>query len=198
MMVGGIRAELGLLVRIAKLLPIPTIQNALKINDRLDQYGCTAVQNHKAHVVGANDNGTASLFSKFLDPSKNKELSLAEIAAEASNLIVAGSDTTAVSLTYLIWSILRPQHHSIKRKLLAEFDRLPIETSVLELGQLQYLNAVINEALRLYGAAPGSLPRICPPEGAKLGHYSVPGGTTVSAQAYTVHRDASIFSNPNR
>ena len=198
MMVAGIRAELGPLLCIAKLLPIPPVQNALSITKRMDEYGRSAIENHKQHVMTASSKTSTSLFSKFLDPTKNQELSLTEISVEASNLIVAGSDTTASSLTYLIWSLLRPQHHRIKEKLLAEFADLPTDTPVLQLDQLKYLDAVIKESLRLYGAAPASLPRICPSGGAQLGQYFIPGGTTVSVQAYTVHRNGSIFEDPDR
>ncbi|KAJ9604715.1 hypothetical protein H2200_010829 [Cladophialophora chaetospira] len=198
MMVSGSRVELGPFFRIAKFLPVAAIQNALTLGNRMSQYGMAAIENHKKHVMQSSDKEAASLFSKFLDPTKNQELSLAEISEEASNLIVAGSDTTAISLTYLVWSLLRPQHQSIKRKLLAEIADLPVNISAAELDRLKYLNAVIKESLRLYGAAPGSLPRICPPGGAQLGRYVIPEGTTVSTQAYTVHRNESIFEKPER
>ncbi|EXJ86111.1 hypothetical protein A1O1_06480 [Capronia coronata CBS 617.96] len=213
MMIAGIRAELGFLgplLRVAKHIPVGPVQNALTLNDRMDEYGLAAIENHKRHVMAAsqsNDNGqmspsnsnsNSSLFSKFLDPTRNQELSLPQISAEASNLIVAGSDTTAVSLTYLIWSVLRPRHRNVKQKLLAEIESLPIDASLAEISQLKYLQAVINESLRLYGAAPGSLPRVSPPGGAKLGgRYNIPEGTIVGAQAFTVHRDGAIFPDPD-
>lgn len=52
---------------------------------------------------------------------------------------------------------------------------------------------VINEALRLHSAVPSALPRRVPPEGATLGGYYIPGGTTVSTQAYTLHRHRELF-----
>jgi len=162
----------------------------------MDEYGLAAIENYKTHFANLSDEGSRSLFSKFLDTTKNAEITLPEISAEASNLIVAGSDTTAVSLTYLIWSVLRKQHQHVKEKLCAEISTLPIDASIADLGELKYLDAVITESLRLYGAAPGSLPRVPPATGAKLGQYYVPGGTTVSAQAYTVHRDPAIFPDP--
>src|SRR5690348_12255888 len=114
MMIAGIRAELRPLLRIAEFLPIKSLQNALGLNERLDSYGLAAIENHREYVARSQDKESASLFSKFLDTTKNQELSLPQISAEASNLIIAGSDTTAVSLTYLIWSVLRPQHRHIK------------------------------------------------------------------------------------
>lgn len=219
MMIAGIRAELGFLgplLRIMRHIPVGAVQNALTLNDRMDEYGLAAIENHKRHVMmaassqghgkggagnGSNSNSKSSLFSKFFDPTRdNQELSLPQISAEASNLIVAGSDTTAVSLTYLVWSVLRPRHRNVKQKLLAEIESVPIDASLAEISQLKYLQAVINESLRLYGAAPGSLPRVSPPGGAKLGggRYDIPEGTIVGAQAFTVHRDGAIFPEPDR
>ena len=72
----------------------------------------------------------------------------------------------------------------------------PIADSKLE--TLPILNAVIKETLRLYGAAPGALPRIAPISGVKLGEYLIPGGTTVSTQAWSLHRQPDIFCDPDR
>lgn len=197
-MISGIRSEFTSFFSLAESLPIPSLQIALKLGQRLDTYGRAAIENHQQFVVGSREGDSTSLFSKFLDPSKNKELSVAQISTEASNLIVAGSDTTAVSLTYLVWSLLRPQHRAIREKLLAEIDTLSADASLADISKLRYLRMVIDESLRLYGAAPGSLPRVCPPGGTRLGKYFIPGGTTVSVQAYTLHRDAAIFADPEK
>lgn len=198
MMISSMRADFPRLMKLAKFLPVKSLQNALKLNDRMEEYGLAAIKNHREHVALSSDSTSASLFSKFLDPTKNQELSLRQISAESSNLIVAGSDTTAVSLTYLVWSVLRPQHRAIKEKLMAEIDSLPNNASLAEIGTLKYLKNVIDESLRLYGAAPGSLPRVTPAEGAKLGDHFLPPGTTVSVQAYTVHRDETNFQSAER
>lgn len=197
-MISGIRTELSIFVKLAGYLPIPTLQKALKLSERLDSYGRVAIENYSEYLNSSKDTASYSLFSKFLDSSKNNELPIPEISAEASNLIIAGSDTTAVSLTYLVWTLHRPQHKDIKEKLLNEIHSLPVDASIADISNLRYLRTVVNESLRLYGAAPGSLPRVCPPGGAKLGSYFMPGGTIVSTQAYTLHRDAAIFENPER
>ena len=190
--------EMGRLVKLAKRLPIKSLRHALKLRDRLASYGVAAIENHQQLVMRSGSSAHQSLFSRFLDPSKNQDFSVPQISAEASNLIVAGSDTTAVSLTYLIWMLLRPRSRKVKEKLLAEILPLSPDAPVTTLTQLEYLNAVISEGLRLYGAAPGSLPRVSPTGGAWIGEYYIPEGTSVSAQAYTTHRDESVFESPDR
>jgi cytochrome P450 len=116
------------------------------------------------------------------------------LAQEAGNFILAGTDTTGRTLTYLVWLILK--HPRVKQRIHDDIDRLPATFSSKDAMDLPYLMAAIKESLRLYGAAPGSLPRIVPAGGRNLGGYLLPEGTTVSTQAWTLHRDPSIFEKP--
>jgi len=59
-----------------------------------------------------------------------------------------------------------------------------------------YVNCVIEETLRLYNSVPGSLPRMVPKGGKEFVGFYVPEGITVATQAYTDHRDASVFWEP--
>jgi cytochrome P450 len=99
-----------------------------------------------------------------------------------------------VTLTYLVWAVLkRPQ---LQAALEEEVAALSPELLPEELQRAPLLNSIIDEALRLYGAAPGLLPRTVPEGGATLEGHFVPAGTTVTTQAYTLHRDPEIFPNP--
>jgi cytochrome P450 len=118
------------------------------------------------------------------------------IRLEAGNLIVAGSDTTAVTLTYLVWAVLKDP--ALQRELEDEVALLSSNLGQEELKDASLLNSVIEEALRLYGAAPGALPRVVPAEGTDIGGHLLPKGTIVSTQAYTMHREPSIFLDPYR
>jgi cytochrome P450 len=119
-----------------------------------------------------------------------------DLTIEAHGLIIAGSDTTAITLSYLIWAVTsRP---TLMKQLQDEVERLPTDFSEAHVEQLPILNAVIEETFRLYGAAPGGLPRTVPPAGVELGGYFCPPGTTVTTQAYSTHRQSSAFSDPYR
>lgn len=118
------------------------------------------------------------------------------VMMEAANIIVAGTDTTAMSLTYLIYEILR--HPRVKTRLIEELKGLPAYPSGEQLENLPYLNNVIQENFRLNPGVPGSLPRDVPEGGVKFGKYYLSAGTTVSTQAYTFGRDKSVFHEPMR
>jgi cytochrome P450 len=65
-----------------------------------------------------------------------------------------------------------------------------------DLEKLPLLNAVVEETLRLYGAAPAGLPRSVPSGGVTIVDQVIPAGTTVTTQAYTYHRDPALFPRP--
>lgn len=72
------------------------------------------------------------------------------------------------------------------------------QLDMTELENAPLLNSVMEETLRLYGAAPGALLRIVPSQGMIVAGHQLPAGTEVSTQAYTLHRDARIFHDPLR
>ncbi|KAH7122185.1 cytochrome P450 [Dactylonectria estremocensis] len=195
----NIRAELPLLHAIIRNLPIPSIQVFVRSGEYLYRYGARAVTNLRNQSGNA-----ANLFGTMLatlesEISSQKATSLVpltdhQVQTEAGNLILAGSDTTAVSLTYLVWAVLK--NPDLQRRLEDEVAGLPERFDDAVLEKLPLLEAVINETLRLYGAAPGGLPRSVPKGGATLGGYYIPEDFVVETQAYTLHRNADIFPDP--
>jgi cytochrome P450 len=118
------------------------------------------------------------------------------IIKECKAFIVAGTDTTAVSATYLIWAVLK--HPKVKVRLQEELDSLSASLPIADVQSLKYLHCVINETLRLYGAVLSSLRRTTPRGGRELGGYFMPEKTTVETQAFTLHRNPEIFEDPKK
>ncbi|KAJ5401140.1 hypothetical protein N7465_011629 [Penicillium sp. CMV-2018d] len=128
------------------------------------------------------------LFGKYLPLPALKR------AKEAQGYIVAGSDTTAVTLTYLTYAVCG--NRRIRDKLVAEVTALSEPIHDNDIRNLPYLNMVISETLRIYTAVPFGLPRSVPSEGASFNGYFLPSGATVSTQSYSLHRDPTIFPDP--
>ena len=125
-------------------------------------------------------------------------LSSQAAAAEAVDILVAGSDTTAFSLTVAIASIV--QHPDIKDKLVSALktqisnpEELP---SLLELEKIEYLNACVQEAVRTASPVPGRLPRIVPENfPLVVDGKSVPPGSVVGMSAFTMHHSRELWGD---
>ncbi|KAF9261542.1 high nitrogen upregulated cytochrome P450 monooxygenase 2 [Marasmius fiardii PR-910] len=115
--------------------------------------------------------------------------------ADASAAVLAGSDTTSMTLAMVIYYLL--SHPKIYERLKQEIDTAEDDwndTSVQ--AKMGYLNAVINETLRLWPAAlNGSARGIKAHSPGKiiLDRY-IPPGTNVNIPFYSVHRDPRNFA----
>lgn len=194
-LIGGVlRHELPWLHRAGRWLPFKGLKKLVTADEVVFEYGALAVRNMKEQ-----NHNSKNLFAQMMAANESREKTMitdTSIRLEAGNLIVAGSDTTAITLTYLIWAVLKDP--ALQKDIEAEVAELSPELDLDELKNAPLLNSAIEEALRLYGAAPGALPRVVPRGGTNIdGHY-IPEGLVVSTQAYSMHRDAAIFPNPHQ
>ncbi|CAI7597370.1 unnamed protein product [Penicillium crustosum] len=188
-----IRTTFPNLVLFGKYLPLPAFKRAAAIGKRMGIYATQSIERYKKILAENPSNPKQTLFTKLFDTQKGG-LADDEIKKEAQAYIVAGSDTTAVTLTYLTDAVCG--NRRIRDKLVAEVTALSEPIHDNDLRNLPYLNMVISETLRIYTAVPFGLPRSVPSEGASFNGYFLPGGTTVSTQSYSLHRDATIFPDP--
>ena len=191
MIYAGIKSELPWVFHFLNRFPMFGLEKPGTTADRLEAAGERAVENTKAALKG----GTTTLFSKMYPEDGQQPFSDDLIAKEAANIIVAGADTTAMTLTYLVWEVL--SHPEVTTRLLKELSSCSEERSWAELEGKTYLNNVIQETLRLRPVV-GALPRVAPPQGAMIGGCRLPGNTIATAQAYITHRDPIVFKEPEQ
>ncbi|KAF4877796.1 Cytochrome P450 monooxygenase FCK2 [Colletotrichum siamense] len=113
---------------------------------------------------------------------------------DAYLIIVAGSDTTAASLTCLFFELA--QKPDVYKRLRDEIDEYFAEHPEPEhsaLSKLPYLQACIDEALRLHPPVPSGVQRMTPPEGLDIDGTFIPGNTIIQVPTYTMFRDERIF-----
>ncbi|KAF9269322.1 high nitrogen upregulated cytochrome P450 monooxygenase 2 [Marasmius fiardii PR-910] len=125
---------------------------------------------------------------------------------EALLAIAAGSDTTSTVLGSALYLLVREKNvfHKLRTEVDAAFPIkdgiVPYEDSA-KLINMSFLNAVINEVLRLYPAVPTSLQRSAEPGtgGKAIRSVYLPEDTPVNIPAYVLHRDPRYFSpDPER
>lgn len=108
-----------------------------------------------------------------------KGFSFPEMITNGSTLIIAGSETTATLLAGVTYLLLKnPQ---VMRKLQEEVrgtfqsdDQITLENC----NKLEYIHAVLTEALRMYPPVAGGLPRIVDAQGDMINGHWVPGGVS--------------------
>jgi len=193
---GALRATFPTLIDLSSVFPVPVIKHAVAASARMARYAEESLARRQRLEAADPTNAKMTLFSKVYQAAGDEQLTFKEMRDNAMAYIVAGSDTTATTLTYLVWAVCR--HPEVKATLLKELETLPADEDFAdrELKQLPYLNQVIDEALRLYPAVAAGLPRFVPPGGATLAGHWIEGGVTVSSQSYTLHRNPEAFPQP--
>lgn len=117
-----------------------------------------------------------------------------QIRDEVMTLLLAGHETTALALTFTFF--LLAQHPEVEEKLIAELDaELGDDTpTVGDLRDLDYLEKVVTESMRLYPPVPGIVRE--PVEDDRVGEFRIPAGVTVSMSQHVVHRDSRWYDDP--
>ncbi|KAI4304584.1 hypothetical protein MLD38_040071 [Melastoma candidum] len=118
------------------------------------------------------------------------------IKGTITTIIVAGSDTTALNLTWTL-SLLLNHEHALRRAQ-EELDAVVGRERWVEekdLQNLPYLQAIIKESLRLYPPGPTGVPHEAT-EDCVVNGYWIPKGTRIIVNLWKLHRDPSVWSDP--
>ena len=111
--------------------------------------------------------------------------------------VIAGSDTTAVSLSSILYHLLC--FPDVLDKLRAETDsftaqgRCSEKVTFKESQEMPYFQAVMKEALRMHSATGLPLWREVPPGGAEISGRFFPAGTVVGINTWVAHYNEEIF-----
>ena len=117
----------------------------------------------------------------FVRHAKKEGLSTRVIEAQASVVILAGSETSSVALTGAVYHVLRNLHvyERLCKEIRGAFTT--VEDIALQnvLSKLPYLDAVVQETLRIHTPLPNGFTRVVPDaKGAMTSGYWVPQGAT--------------------
>lgn len=118
-----------------------------------------------------------------------------ELVFEMSGIVFAGHDTTAATLTWLLY--LLTLHPDAERRLRAETDRVVGDRAIRadDLGEMPYTDWAIQEAMRLYPAVYVTL-READSDGV-YERYQYPKGTRFLINIRGLHRDPAAWDAPN-
>lgn len=121
----------------------------------------------------------------FNDPKTDQRW----LSGDARLIVVAGSDTTAATMTYAFYHLASDPTEV--DKLRAELKTLVKPDAPFSARDVQHgahLNGVIYETLRMHPPVPSGASRITPPEGIILDGVFVPGRTNVTVPQHVLGR----------
>lgn len=111
----------------------------------------------------------------------------------------AGSETTAIALTHVIYFLLN--NPAALSRLREEIDQHMVEdengvAKYESVKGLPYLRACLDESLRLLPPISTGLHRLTPKEGMNIDGHWIAGNTVVAVPIYTAHRNPEFFPEP--
>jgi cytochrome P450 len=164
------------------LRKFPPFSSVPKLVDRADQllYAEIAEHRRRPDLAERDDILSMLLTARFDDGSAMEDR---EVRDQLMTLLLAGHETTA---TGLAWTFDLLLHHP------DTLVRLEIE---LAAGESEYLDAVVEESLRVRPVVPFTGRQL--KEDADLGGYHMPAGTTILVGIYLAHSREDVFADPH-
>ncbi len=172
-------------------LPLPVRRRLRRGIRQLDEVFYSLIRERRAGPAGSGDLLGTLLGLRHPD---GRPMSDRELRDEMMTLLLAGHETTAVSLSWT-WYLLALNKQA-ETKLLDELkdvlgDR---EATVADIPRLRYTESIIKESMRLYPPAWG-IGRRARSE-FEVGGYRLPAGTNIFLMQWITHRDERIFPDP--
>ncbi|PON46383.1 Cytochrome P450, E-class, group I [Trema orientale] len=110
-------------------------------------------------------------------------------------LLLAGTDTAAMTLEWIMSNLLNHPH--VLKKAIAELDSQVGQQQLVDesdLSKLPYLHGIISETLRLYPPAPLLVPHYSSND-CNIGGYDVPREAILLVNAWSIHRDPQLWED---
>lgn len=148
-------------------------------------------------LANPNKDQYQDLLSRYLTiiGQENKNFSMQELRNELITLLIAGNETTALTIT---WALHELSKSPAQEKLLQEMKELTLsndaENSFLAMREVPYLNQVINETLRMYPAV-WLYSREAAKDDELLG-IQIKKDSLVIISPYFVHRNPKYWPDP--
>ncbi|KAM3304791.1 cytochrome CYP82D47 [Capsicum chacoense] len=160
-----------------------------------------AKHKRKRDSDGVKAGGEEDFMDVMLSICENRDLPGVDadtaIKATCMALLSAGTDTTIVTLTWTLSLLLN--NYEALQKAQDELDAQVGKNRWVQesdIKNLVYLQAIVKEALRLYSAAPLSVPHESM-EDCTISGYDIPKGTRLLVNIWKIHHDPNIWPEPN-
>ncbi|XP_076981605.1 cytochrome P450 2C19-like [Tamandua tetradactyla] len=172
-----------------------------KNKDYLHDFILEKVKEHQQSFDINNPQDFIDCFLIQMEKEKHNQSSkffIENLVMTASNLFVAGTETTSTTLRYGLLLLLK--HPEVTAKVQEEIDRVVgrhRSPCMQDRSSMPYTDAVVHEIQRYVDLVPTSLPRAVTQDTQFRG-YLIPKGTTVLVSLSSVLHDNKEFPNPGQ
>ncbi|KAF2135459.1 uncharacterized protein K452DRAFT_323042 [Aplosporella prunicola CBS 121167] len=118
-----------------------------------------------------------------------------ELVNQVMTFLAAGHETVAAAMIWAVYLLCKYPHvqKRLREEIHANIPSLHTTITSTDIDRLQYLNAVCNEATRIYPPVPMTL-RIAAKNTTILGHF-IPKGTTVIISPWAINTNRQLWGN---
>ena len=148
----------------------------------------------REQTAGSGDDGPMDFLSVLIRARDDGVESPEQLRDEMMTMLLAGHDTTALTLTYT-WFLLS-EHPEVEQEVHEELEAVigDERPGMDHVRELDYLEWVIQEAMRLYPPVYTMFRE--PTEDVELSGYAMEQGTTLMVPQWGVHRSERFYEDP--
>lgn len=182
---------LPMFLKFLRLPVIPSWRRFTAVRKKTDRLIRRQIHDRALADDGGDDILSMLLRAEYDDGSRMEEL---EVRDQLLSILSAGHETTAIAMAWTLYWLHR--HPEKLDRLLEEISQRAPTGDPEALTQIPYLDAVVNESLRIHPVIPDVPRKLC--QDAELMGYKLKAGTSVGAVAFLTHRDPDIYEQPEK
>ncbi|OJJ50337.1 hypothetical protein ASPZODRAFT_57998 [Penicilliopsis zonata CBS 506.65] len=161
------------------------------VQDNIDRHRDTLI------ITKDNNKTTQSFVSRAINAQKtDPSFTDAHVFMMSQLNVLAGTDTTAISLSAILYLLLQFPETLGKLRDEIQTSKCSERITFQESQAMPYLQAVIKEALRVHSAVGVPLWRVVPVGGAQINGRFFPPGSQVGVNPWVVHYNKDVFPDP--
>ncbi|WP_435319915.1 cytochrome P450 [Haloarchaeobius sp. TZWSO28] len=197
MQVAGDEFEFGLSAILPAWVPTRTSPEFKAAATGIRELSEELIERRRESMAAGENPESKDMLSLLIRAESNPEVDFPEnqIRDEVATFLIAGHETTALSLTYA--QSLLAWHPEARERVREEAEAVlgDDEPRHEHVEDLEYTGQVFTEVLRLYPAAWAVFRRAS--RDVDLGGYHIPEGAAVIMPQWSVHRDKRYFDDPH-
>ena len=182
---------LPMFLKFLRLPVIPSWRRFTAVRKKTDRLIRRQIHDRALADDGGDDILSMLLRAEYDDGSRMEEL---EVRDQLLSILSAGHETTAIAMAWTLYWLHR--HPEKLDRLLEEISQRAPTGDPEALTQIPYLDAVVNESLRIHPVIPDVPRKLC--QDAELMGCKLTAGTSVGAVAFLTHRDPDIYEEPEK